>query len=73
MPAIYIHTYIHTHTQREHNPDKVPMPAEMPDRGCVYEETRECAHDYHVACAAAAGPSPAFPEGVVLTGTYDYT
>ena len=49
------------------------MPAEMPDRGCVYEETRECAHDYHVACAAAAGPSAAFPEGVVLTGTYDCT
>ena len=49
------------------------MPAEMPDRGCVYEETRECTHDYHVACTAAAGPSAAFPEGVVLTGTYDYT
>jgi len=58
-------------TQRENNPNKVPTQGE--ERGCVFEETGECKHEYHVACAATAGPSDKFPNGLAMAGTYDLT
>jgi len=58
-------------TQRDQNPTKVETQGE--ERGYVYEETAESTHDYHVACAAVAPPSAKFPNGLALTGTYDFT
>jgi hypothetical protein len=57
-------------TQRAHNPNKVPMPEGVgEERGFVFEETAECAHDYHIACAATAPPSLKFPNGLAMAGT----
>ena len=58
-------------TQRVSNPNKMPTQGE--ERGCLFEETGVSKHEYHVACAATTGPSAQFPNGLALTGTYDFT
>lgn len=57
--------------QREQNPNKLPTDGQ--ERGYIFEETAESTHDYHVACAATAAPTTKFPNGLALTGTYDFT
>jgi hypothetical protein len=48
----------------------VPMPEGVgEERGFVFEETAECAHDYHIACAATTPPSVKYPNGLAMAGT----